>query len=151
MIGREEILTLIPHAGAMCLHDGVLEYSPEHIVCVAGNHRAVNHPLRSGGVLHALHLAEYGAQAMAIHGGLLARERGARAPPGFLAAIRDLRLQVVRLDELEAAIETEARMRLGGAGGWTYEFSAASAGRPLAAGRVTVMLLNLELSADERR
>ena len=28
------------------------------------------HPLRSNGRLHALHLCEYGAQAMAVHGGL---------------------------------------------------------------------------------
>ncbi|MGH6631607.1 MAG: hydroxymyristoyl-ACP dehydratase, partial [Burkholderiales bacterium] len=91
--------------------------------------------------LHALHLAEYGAQAMAIHGGLLARERGERAPPGFLAVIRELKLQVNRLDDLAAPLQTEARMLLGGAGGWTYEFKASAGGRPLGSGRVTVMLL----------
>ncbi len=141
LIGRDEILQLIPHAGSMCLHDQVLEYTPERIRCRAANHRDSKHPLRRDGVLHALHLAEYGAQAMAVHGGLLARARGERAPPGFLAVVRDLKLGVTRLDDLPDAIETEARMLMGGAEGWTYEFSAASGGRTLGSGRVTVMLV----------
>lgn len=141
VIGRKEILGLIPHAGAMCLHDAVLEHTPERIRCQTSNHRDAAHPLRSGGHLHALHLAEYGAQAMAIHGGLLARARGEQAPPGFLAVIRDLKLQVQWLDDLAAPLQTEAHMLLGGSGGWTYEFNASAGGRPLGSGRVTVMLL----------
>ncbi len=140
IIGRTEILALIPHAGAMCLHDAVLEHSAERIRCAAANHRDAAHPLRRDGRLHALHLAEYGAQAMAIHGGLLAQARGERAAPGFLAVIRELKLQVNRLDDLAAPLLTEARMLLGGAGGWTYEFSASAGGSPLGSGRVTVML-----------
>ena len=141
LIGRAQILELIPHAGSMCLHDAVLEHTPERIRCRAITHRDADHPLRQDGVLHALHLAEYGAQAMAVHGGLLAQARGERAAPGFLAVVRDLRLAVARLDNLGGAIETEARMLLGGADGWTYEFSAASTGQALGSGRVTVILL----------
>lgn len=141
LVTRDEILALIPHAGAMCLHDGVEGYTDTSITCVSSGHRAAQHPLRRAGRLSALHLAEYGAQAMAIHGGLMARAKGAAAAPGFLASVRDLRLQVRQLDAVTGALRTEANLLLAGPGGWTYEFRASSDGRELGSGRVMVMLM----------
>lgn len=139
-VSRAEILQLIPHAGSMCLHDGVLEFDARRIVCHSEQHRESTHPLRRGQQLSALHLAEYGAQAMAIHGGLLARQRGEPAAPGFLASVRDFQLQVQRLDEIVEPIHTEATVLLAAATGWTYNFRCTTSAQQLASGRVMVML-----------
>lgn len=141
-ISRAEILELIPHAGSMCLHDAVLEYDAETVLCSSQGHLSPRHPLRCNNELAALHLAEYGAQAMAIHGGLLVRAQGGRAAPGFLVSIRSLQLSVGRLDDLGCALHTRASRIMGGPGGWTYAFTAQSEhGQPLGSGRVTVVLL----------
>ena len=89
-IGREAILALVPHQGAMCLWDAVRAWDARSIHVIAHNHRDPAHPLRSAGRLRALHLCEYGAQAMAVHGGLLARAAGTRAEPGLLVSLTGL-------------------------------------------------------------
>ena len=74
MLAREDILQRVPHQGDMCLWDEVLAWTATDIVLRARNHRDPAHPLRSDGRLRAIHLCEYGAQAMAVHGGLRARQ-----------------------------------------------------------------------------
>src|SRR5688572_6435242 len=69
---HETIAALIPHQGLMCLWEEVVEWDEERIVVRSRGHRDPAHPLRSGDQLHAVHLCEYGAQTMAVHGGLLA-------------------------------------------------------------------------------
>src|SRR5690606_41345652 len=71
-------------------------------------HRAPDSPLRSGGGLRAVHLCEYGAQAMAVHGGLLASAAGGAAPPGVLVALRGVQLHVARIDGLAGNLVCEA-------------------------------------------
>ena len=71
-LGRADIEALVPHKHAMCLWDEVLDWDAQRIVLRTAGHRDAAHPLRSDGQLRALHLCEYGAQAMAVHGGLLA-------------------------------------------------------------------------------
>src|SRR5213596_1762468 len=104
-IDQAEIRTLIPHAGTMCLLDGVVDWDDESIVCTTNTHRDEANPLRRDGRLSALHALEYGAQAAAIHGGLRARAAGATAPPCYLAALRDAHLHVARLDDLASPLE----------------------------------------------
>src|SRR6202040_2886495 len=99
-IDKAEIRTLIPHTGLMCLLDSVLKWDDQSIVCTTETHRDPTNPLRRDGRLSALHAFEYGAQAVAVHGGLRARSAGVTAPPGYLAALRDARLQVTRLDDV---------------------------------------------------
>ncbi|HSR64303.1 MAG TPA: phosphotransferase [Xanthomonadaceae bacterium] len=140
MIGRADILALVPHQGAMCLWDEVLAWDAQSIRLHARNHRDPAHPLRSGGRLHALHLCEYGAQAMAVHGGLLARAAGGRAAPGLLVALRGVALHVARIDDLADAIECEAQALVAGEGGQQYAFRITHAGTLLAEGRAAVML-----------
>ena len=86
-IDRDAILALVPHQGAMCLWDEVRAWDAGTIQVIAHNHRNPAHPLRSDGRLRAIHLCEYGAQAMAVHGGLLARASGGSAKPGLLVAL----------------------------------------------------------------
>ena len=139
MIGREQILALVPHQGAMCLWDRVLEWDGDAIRLAAGNHRDPAHPRRQGDCLHAVHLCEYGAQAMAVHGGLLARETGAVAAPGMLVALRGVQLHVPRIDDLAGELECVAEVLARSAASQQYGFRITHAGTLLAAGRAAVM------------
>ncbi len=139
-LGRDEILGLVPHQGAMCLWDEVLEWDAQTIVLRAHNHRDSTHPLRANGQLRAVHLCEYGAQAMAAHGGLRARGGGGRAKPGLLVALRAVELHVGRIDDLDGALECRAEILIDGEAGWQYAFRIIHADTLLAEGRAAVML-----------
>ena len=140
MIGRTDILALVPHQGAMCLWDEVLEWDADRIRLRAYNHRDPTHPLCSNDRLRAIHLCEYGAQAMAVHGGLRARASGGAVKPGVLVALRDVQLHVARIDDLAAALECEARVLAESEVSQQYAFRIHHAGELLAEGRAAVML-----------
>ncbi|MET0655537.1 MAG: phosphotransferase [Pseudoxanthomonas sp.] len=140
MLSRERIEALIPHKGGMCLWDEVVDWDARRIALRAGNHRDAAHPLRSGGRLRAVHLCEYGAQAMAVHGGLRAREGGGAASPGLLVALRGVQLHVSYVDQLPGALECEAEVLAEGEGSQQYAFRISHAGELLAEGRAAVML-----------
>lgn len=140
MIGRDEILALIPHQGDMCLWDEVVAWDAQRIRLRARNHRDAAHPLRSGGRLRALHLCEYGAQAMAVHGGLCAQSSGGAAKPGLLVALRGVQLHVARIDDLPGALECEAEVLVEARTSQQYGFRIHHAGTLLAEGRAAVML-----------
>jgi len=138
-INKAEIRTLIPHSDLMCLLDEVLEWDDRRIACVSDTHRDPANPLRRHGHLSALHAFEYGAQAAAVHGGLRARAAGTVAPPGYLAALRDGRLHVTRLDYIHLPLRISA-VRLYGEGANTvYEFILSAAAALVAEGRVTIV------------
>src|SRR5215212_1866660 len=94
MLGREAIAALIPHQGAMCLLDRVVDWDKDHVVLATATHRSAENPLRLDGRLRAVHLCEYGAQAMAVHGGLVARAQGQAARPGWLVSLREVKLNI---------------------------------------------------------
>jgi predicted hotdog family 3-hydroxylacyl-ACP dehydratase len=79
-----ELRELVPHQGTMCLNERVMAWDEERVVLATATHRSPLNPLRRRGRLRAVHLCEYGAQAMAVHGGLCAQAAGARAAPGLL-------------------------------------------------------------------
>lgn len=136
---RSDWSVLIPHQGAMCLLDEVVAWNADAIHARSGSHRDTANPLRSDNRLRALHLCEYGAQAMAVHGGLVAREAGGRAEPGFLVSLRSVELAVERVDDLPGAIDVHAERLLGGEGSWQYAFRVEHSGRLLASGRAAVI------------
>ena len=140
MIDRAVIESLIPHGGAMCLWDAVTAWDAQRIALRSDGHRDPAHPLRSGDILRAVHLCEYGAQAMALHGGLLARERGGVAPPGMLVALRGIELHCARIDDLPGPLECEAEPLIAGEGAQQYRFAIHHRGTLLAEGRAAVML-----------
>lgn len=140
MIGREDILALVPHQGAMCLWDHVVAHDGTRILLRAGSHRDPAHPLRSDGQLRAVHLCEYGAQAMAVHGGLRGRASGAPVRPGMLVALRGVGLHVARIDDLPGALEGEAELLMEGEASQQYAFRISHAGVLLAEGRAAVVL-----------
>ena len=139
-VPRQRILQLIPHQGAMCLWDTVLAWNADAITLQTDTHRDPQHPLRSDGRLHAVHLCEYGAQAMAVHGGLLAAAAGGKAPPGLLVALRGVQLHVVRIDALPGPLVCRASLLASSASSQQYAFSIHHHEQLLAEGRAAVML-----------
>ena len=139
-VGRDMILSLVPHQGDMCLWDAVLAWDARTIELRAANHRDPAHPLRATGQLRAVHLCEYGAQAMAVHGGLLAHAAGGRAKPGLLVALRAVELQVARIDDLPGDLTCIAEVLTDGESSWQYAFRITHDARLLAEGRAAVVL-----------
>jgi predicted hotdog family 3-hydroxylacyl-ACP dehydratase len=129
---------LLPHSGDMLLIDRVDAWDEQSIRCSTDSHRKPDNPLRFQGRLAALHLIEYGAQAMGIHGGLL---KGG-PQPGYLAAIRNARLTVDTLDDIAGSLYIEALTLGKSEQGVIYEFSARDAqNRLLLIARATVIHL----------
>jgi len=95
--------------------------------------------LRLDGRLRAVHLCEYGAQAMAVHGGLSAQAEGKTARPGFLVSLRDVKLLVDFVDQLDGELVVSAQRLLESAGSWQYSFEVTHAGQTLASGRAAIM------------
>lgn len=139
LIGHAELCALIPHVGSMCLLDGVEAWDDVGIVCVAMSHLSPGNPLRSADRLAAVHGAEYGAQAMAVHGGLLAQRSGETRRNGYLAALRDVRWSVQYLDAVDVPLRVAARQLMCSGGNMMYEFEVSAEGQLLVAGRATVM------------
>jgi predicted hotdog family 3-hydroxylacyl-ACP dehydratase len=138
-LDRAQWQALIPHQGGMCLLDQVEQWDDGSICCTTRSHASTGNPLRRNGRLSALHLAEYGAQAMAIHGGLLAARENRRAPPGYLASLREVRLHAAHIDQIGGMLEVRAEILARGEGGWMYRFRIQGDGRELAQGRVSVI------------
>ncbi|MEJ0036471.1 MAG: phosphotransferase [Gammaproteobacteria bacterium] len=139
MFGRDAIAALIPHQGAMCLLDRVVAWDKDHVVLATGTHHAADNPLRLDGRLRAVHLCEYGAQAMAVHGGLCAQADGKTARPGFLVSLRDVKLQVDFIDSLDGELLVSAQRLLESAGSWQYSFEVTHAGETIATGRAAII------------
>ena len=134
----ERIAALIPHAGAMCLLQRIEHWDDTSVTVATATHRDSANPLASRLGLRAIHLCEYGAQAMAVHGGLTAKARGARAQPGLLVSLRDVSLGCDFVQDLEGELLVEARRLHESDMAWQYEFRVTHAGRLLAQGRATV-------------
>lgn len=139
MLDRDWIAAHIPHQGAMCLLDAVLEWSDAAIACRAVSHADPANPLRAAGRLGAATGIEYAAQAMAVHGALTA---GTDAPPrqGYLTSVRSVTLHVARLDDVGGALDVRAERLSGDANHILYQFSVGHAGRCLLEGRAAVVL-----------
>ncbi|MDO9597425.1 MAG: 3-hydroxylacyl-ACP dehydratase [Azoarcus sp.] len=129
----------IPHQGGMCLLDAVESWDAEHIHCVSHSHRATANPLRAGGRLGALTAIEYAAQAMAVHGALLAGE-GAPPTPGFLGSARGVECLVERLDDIDGPLNIAAQRLSGDDRTLLYGFTVSAGDRPLVRGRAAVVL-----------
>lgn len=140
MIDRAAIEAMIPHQGAMCLWDTVVDRDDTRIRLRSAGHRDPAHPLRSAGRLRAVHLCEYGAQAMAVHGGLRGAAAGGAPKVGFLVALREVRLHLARIDDLPGDLEGEAELLADSETTQQYVFRIFHQGALLAEGRAAVML-----------
>jgi predicted hotdog family 3-hydroxylacyl-ACP dehydratase len=139
----------------MCLLDEVLMWDLARIRCRSSTHRSAANPLRAQGRLGAACGIEYAAQAMAVHGALIASRTesstGADTAPaapletagprvvGYLASVRNVTLFVSRLDDLGGDLIATAELVTGDASTVLYNFSIHSGARPLVEGRATIV------------
>lgn len=146
-LDRAGIARRVPHSGSMCLLERLEGWDADEIRCSTTTHRLADNPLRTAGGLLAPNVIEYAAQAMALHGGLLAAE-GSTPSAGFLASARNVRMSVARLDDVEGALQVQARRLSGDERQILYEFAVkAEDGRMLAEGRA-VVVLNTPLATE---
>jgi predicted hotdog family 3-hydroxylacyl-ACP dehydratase len=139
MLDHAWILAHVPHQGRMCLLDRVDTWNESSLQCRAHSHRNLDNPLRAHGRLAAACGIEYAAQAMAIHGALLAAE-GSPPATGYLTSVRSVELQVSRLDTLQADLQIAVERLSGDENNVLYQFSLAAAGQLLLTGRASVVL-----------
>lgn len=141
----------IAHKGRMCLLEEVLSWDAKRIRCRSATHRAADNPLRAHGRLGAACGIEYAAQAMAVHGALVAASaplvssvarsvRGSIGTTlGYLASVRNVALYVTRLDDLEADLIACAERITGDGRTVLYEFSVWHTMQPLLRGRASIV------------
>jgi len=139
VLDRNWIASRIPHQGSMCLLDGVESWDEETIRCRASSHRADDNPLRAHGRLGAACGIEYAAQAMAVHGALLAPPDRAAPRAGFLVSVRGVQLNVARLDDISEDLTVQASRIMSNENNILYQFSVSAAGRLLLEGRAAVV------------
>jgi predicted hotdog family 3-hydroxylacyl-ACP dehydratase len=123
----------------MCLLDEVTQWDDQSITCITNTHRDPANPLRRDERLSAVHAFEYGAQAVAVHGGLRARSVGEIAPPGYLAALRDARLHVAFLEDIRSPLQICANRLFGDGANTVYECRVLADNALLANARVTII------------
>ena len=133
----------------MCLLDAVQDWSADAITCVANSHTDPANPLRADGRLGAANGIEYAAQAMAIHGALLAGNDG-QPRQGYLTSVRGVTLHAARLDDLPGELIVRAERLSGDANNILYQFSVHHAERCLLEGRAAVVLDATVLSQEQR-
>lgn len=137
-----DIRSLIPHAGSMCLLDGVTAFDERSITCSASSHTRSDNPLRHNAQLSIHAGIEYAAQAVAAHGTLLARQRSAAQAPraGMIAVLTDIRWQVERLDTIAAALTVTAEKLADLPQGLHYRFALSAEAATLLEGELIVAL-----------
>jgi predicted hotdog family 3-hydroxylacyl-ACP dehydratase len=142
VLDHDAIARRIPHAGTMALLHSLRQWDDERITCHATGHTDPQHPLRTTSGLLAPAAIEYAAQAMALHGALIAEHRNpnAEVQPGFLASVRGVTLHVARLDNLPSPLVIEATRSATSGVNILYEFRVSSASGLAAEGRATVVL-----------
>ncbi|MFC3652759.1 phosphotransferase [Dyella humi] len=136
MLSQEAWAASIPHAGAMALLDAVVVWDETTIHAIGERYRPGEHPLRSAAGLHAVHLAEYGAQATAVHGALLGETK---MQAGRLVSLRDVQLAVEYVDLSNGHLDVRAERLFADERGTQYAFKVEQQGQQLASGRVAVM------------
>ncbi len=139
LIDKAEIERRIPHAGAMNLLDGVVEWNAETIRCRATSHRDPGNPLRVAGKLYAISGVEYASQAMAIHGAL-SGSVAERPRAGYLASLRDVVCHRATLDSEADELSVFAESLMGDDTRVMYAFSVSAGAEEIITGRATVVL-----------
>jgi predicted hotdog family 3-hydroxylacyl-ACP dehydratase len=143
MLDKSEWAGLIPHTGTMCLLDAVVAWDETIIHAISTSHARADHPLRSAAGLHAVHLAEYGAQAMAVHGALLARAQGAsKKQSGRLVSLRDVVLNVEYVDKDNGRLDVHVESLYADSSGAQCAFRIEQGGQLLVSGRAAVIHFN---------
>ena len=137
-IDRNWIQAHIPHHGNMCLLHAAERWDSTEIVCSATSHLVPDHPLRNAQGLPITAGIEYAAQAIAVHGALLAPPD--QAPSiGYLTSVRNVQWFTARLDDVGAPLRIQATRISGNEISLLYDFSIHCEDRLILDGRAGVM------------
>lgn len=137
LYGFDEIDALIPHSGDMCLWDSVLAFDEQNIQCRTARHLDEHHPLKEDGVLSKIHLIEFGAQSIAIHGGLQAKQQDA-PKLGYLASVKNV--EFGEFDQTTPFLFVQATQLMADDQSKLYQFEVTDQQqRPLCSGRALVI------------
>jgi predicted hotdog family 3-hydroxylacyl-ACP dehydratase len=139
LVTKDGIAAIIPHAGGMCLLDGVLTWDVDTIRCVSITHHSPHNPMRVNDRLSAINGIEYAAQAMAVHGALVNRS-GVIPRAGYLATIRDVVCRCRDLDEHAGELMVDVRQLFGNGDHVLYEFKLLAGDTMMLSGRAAVVL-----------
>lgn len=134
-----EFAHLLPHKGSALMIERVVRWDADEIIAATAQHHSPDNPLRRADRLASVHLAEFAAQAMAIHGGLRNAAAGRVPDPALLVSVRDLVLHRDYLDDLPGELEISTRALLLNPGSWQYSFTVTHAGAVIATGRIAAM------------
>ena len=144
---RQDIARRIPHQNSMCLLDRVIAWDSQQICCETDSHRSLDNPMRAHGRLGASCGIEYAAQAMAVHGALIAESLGGagtsnavHARGGSLVSVRCVTLLVLALDNVVGQLTVNAERVSGNAGNVLYSFTVLDGLKSLVSGRAIVVL-----------
>lgn len=131
---RAQIAALIPHGDSMCLLDAVIAWDDHQIHCRSIDFASAANPLFEHEQLDCVLLLEYGAQAAAVHAGLLQSQLG-EARPAYIGAVKDVELLAAIADN-SGALDLYAQCLLSSSQGAIYELVAQQAGNTLLRGRL---------------
>jgi len=127
----------------MCLLDEVVTWNPVRVQCRSSTHRDATNPLRAHNRLAAVCGIEYAAQAMAVHGALIASRltspTQSATVAGYLASVRNVNLYADRLDDIEGDLVATAELVTGDEHTVLYDFTVSTGERVLLAGRATIV------------
>lgn len=140
MIIGERLASMVPHSGEMVLLDAVVAWDAGWVRCRSRSHLTERNPLRRDGRLSAVCGVEYGLQAAALHGAMLAGGVAQRA--GYVARLRDVTLTVEYLDDPAlGTLGVLAELERQEAGGTLYALTVSDVmGRVLVSARAGVAL-----------
>lgn len=124
----------------MCLLERVVEWDADTIVLATSTHRVPDNPLRRDGRLRSVHLCEYGAQAMAVHGALKSQAHGTSAQPGMLVSLRSVSFMRDFIEDLPGDLIVEAQCLQASESSLQYSFRITHETELLAEGRAAVVL-----------
>jgi predicted hotdog family 3-hydroxylacyl-ACP dehydratase len=134
-----DISDLLPHKGSARMMERVIAWDAGSITAATATHRCADNPLRREGRLASVHLIEYGAQTMALHGALRELAAGRAPLPALLVSARGFRATRAFIDDLPGELTVTARALLVTPSSWQYEFEVLHAGSSLASGRVAAI------------
>ncbi|MDO8342585.1 MAG: hypothetical protein Q7T48_05245 [Cellvibrio sp.] len=134
LMERAQIAALIPHGNSMCLLDEVVAWDESRIHCRSHQFASADNPLFEGDQLDTVILLEYGAQAAAVHAGLLQSRLG-ETRPAYIGAVKDVEFLAAITDN-SLALDLHAQCLLSSSQGAIYELVAQQAGNTLLRGRL---------------
>jgi predicted hotdog family 3-hydroxylacyl-ACP dehydratase len=135
--------SLLPHVGSAIMIEELVRWDDREIRARTRTHLSTDNPLRNEGRLASVHLAEYGAQAMAAHGALRARAAGDPPRSALLVSLRQFEATRNFIDDLPGSLDIIARELFGSPTGWQYDFEVWHGDECIARGRVAALAFPL--------